>query len=175
MAKRFIERPTARQIMTEAEKRVIREQQRISYDAKREAADDWLAANYDPVPKSQPQHLHTRLSKADLQSAMDWAQFKRFEAMDEHNETPDPLGKTGHYEPKSIYDPAPPSRLRREAPKKRKGRDPWACSDDCEIPDYRRRETLTIEDASGRARGVIRINPYAKRIAISGFGLIERK
>jgi hypothetical protein len=173
MAKRFIERPTARQILTEAERRVIAEQRRNAYDDKRESASGWLAANYAPPPKAEP--VTARLSRADIRSAEDWAQFKRFEAMDDHNETPDPLGKTGHYEPKSIYDPAPPSRIRREAPKKRKGRDPYAVSDDCELPEYRTIRSYTIEDASGRAMGAIEVNQFSKRINVGGFGLVRRR
>jgi hypothetical protein len=158
--------------MTEAERRIIREQRQISYDQKREDASGWLAANYAPAPKAAP--LTQRLSLEDARSAADWAQFKRFEAMDDHNETPDPLGKTGHYEPKSIYDPAPPSRIRREAPKKRKGRDPYAVSDDCELPEYRTTRSYTIEDASGRAMGAIEVNQFSKRIRVGGFGLTDR-
>ncbi|WP_029083436.1 hypothetical protein [Bradyrhizobium sp. th.b2] len=171
MAKRYIERPTARQIMTEAERRVIREQRQIDYDAKRENASDWLAGNYAPAPKAA-QPMHTRLSKADLQSAADWAQFKRFEAMDDDNVTPDPLGKTGHYEPKSIHDPAPPSRIRREAPKKRKGRDPYAVSDDCDLPDYGiRKRSYSVVDDTGRQVGVVTTNPFRKTMAIAAYGL----
>jgi hypothetical protein len=172
MAKRFIERPTARQIMTEAERRVLREIRQNDYDAKRENADSWLAGNFAPVPKVPA--MHERLSVSDLRDKAEYAQFKRFEAMDDHNETPDPLGKTGHYEPKSIYDPAPPSRIRREAPKKRKGRDPYAVSDDCELPEYRTTKTYTIEDAHGRAVGAIEVNQFSKRIRVGGSGLIDR-
>lgn len=172
MGRRFIERPTARQIMTEAERRLIREQRQISYEAKREEASDWLAANYPKAPAPKP--MTQRLSLEDMRSAADWAQFKRFEAMDDHNETPDPLGKTGHYEPKSIYDPAPRARVSFERPKKRKGRDPYAVSEDCELPEYRRSATYTIEDGNGVARGVISVNPFSKRIHVGGFGLSTR-
>jgi len=173
MGKRFIERPTTRQILTQAERQIIREQAKIRTEQALESNADWLAQNF-PKPKAEPRKV-PRISVEDARSAADWAQFKRFEAMDDDNVTPDPLGKTGHYEPKSIYDPAPPSRIRREAPKKRKPRDPYATSTDCELPEYRAKATYTIEDANGVARGVIRINPFSKRITIGGFGLSDRK
>ena len=72
-------------------------------------------------------------------------------------------------------DGAGPERaVRREPPRKRRAAE--RNERDCELPpDLRRRQTITIEDGNGTARGVVRINPYAKRIAISGFGLVERK
>lgn len=86
---------------------------------------------------------------------------------------PDPAGI--HREPDSIHSPAPAPRIRFERPRKRKGRDPHAVGKDCEIPDYRRSGTYTIEDSDGRARGAIEINPFSKRIRVGGFGLVEGK
>jgi hypothetical protein len=120
-------------------------------------------------PKTQVATL-----SADQESAYDYAMFQHDLAMDEFNDIPDPLGKTGDREPNSIYDTAPAGRIRREAPKKRKGRDPFTLSEHCELPDYRRKQTFTIEDASGRARGAIQINPFSKKIHVGGFGLTTR-
>jgi hypothetical protein len=120
-------------------------------------------------PKTQVETL-----SADQESAYDWAMFQHDCAMDEFNDIPDPLGKTGDREPKSIYDPAPQARISFQKPRKRKGRDPFNLSEHCELPDYRRHQTFTIEDASGRARGVIQINPFSKRINVGGFGLSSR-
>jgi hypothetical protein len=91
--------------------------------------------------------------------------------MDNWNEMPDPMGKTGNHEPKSIHDPVPPSRISRIAPKKRKPRDPYATDQFCELPDYRRKQTYVIEDENGVARGAIEINPFSKKFRIGGFGL----
>ncbi|MEH2517438.1 hypothetical protein V1279_003011 [Bradyrhizobium sp. AZCC 1610] len=77
-------------------------------------------------------------------------------------------------EPKSIYSPAPSGPIKFERPRKRRTPD-RSSGPDCELPpDPRQHRTVTVEDASGRARGVIRINPFSKRIAVSGFGLTER-
>lgn len=164
MAKRYIERPTARQIVDRAEREA-------RYERGRDANADWLASNYAPTAKAAP----TRFSKADQRAADDYAMFQRFADEYEHNDIPDKLGKTGNYEPKSIYSPAPKSPIRFERPAKRKPRDPHAVGTDCEIPDYRRHRTFTVEDGEGRARGAIQINPYSKRITIGGFGLTTRK
>lgn len=119
---------------------------------------------------------HTRVETLteDQQSAHDWKMFQHDLEMDAFNDIPDRLGKTGNYEPASIYSPAPPSRFHREPPRKRRAAE--RNERDCELPpDPRRRQTLTIEDGDGRARGVIQINPYSKRITVGGFGLVERK
>jgi hypothetical protein len=170
MAKRFIERPTARQIMTEADRQVMRDQRNGRFELAREKADAWLAENY-AAPAPAP-----RAPKGEVDSfTRTIIEHDRWlTAQENWNENPDPLGKTGHYEPKSIHDPVPPSRISRIAPKKRKGRDPYACSEDCELPEYRTRKTYTIEDASGRAVGAIEVNQFAKRIRIGGSGLIDR-
>ncbi|MCA1379437.1 hypothetical protein I6F34_01205 [Bradyrhizobium sp. BRP05] len=165
MAKRYIERPTARQIVDRAEREA-------RYERARDLNADWLASNY-PAPKAQAPA--PRLSKADQRAVDDYAMFQRFADEYEHNEIPDRLGKTGEYEPKSIYSPAPQSRIKFERPAKRKPRDPHATGKDCEIPEYRRHQTFTVEDGQGRARGAIQINPFSKRITIGGFGLTTRK
>ncbi|SHH05058.1 hypothetical protein [Bradyrhizobium erythrophlei] len=116
-------------------------------------------------------HTHVETITPDQQSSDDYAAFKRDLELDSLNFHPDPIGR--HREPKSIYSPAPQSRVRFERPAKRKA--PERTDRDCEIPDYRRRQTFTIEDSSGRARGAIQINSYSKRIAIGGFGLTTRK
>lgn len=162
MAKRYRERPTARQIISKADRDA-------AYERARDVHADWLNANFAPAPEP----VQVRLSRADIESARDYALFQRDLEIDsgEHDVVPDKLGKTGTYEPKSIYDPAPRARVSFERPKKRKGRDPLAVSDDCEIPDYRRKQTFVLEDAQGRARGAIEINPFSKRVKIGGFGL----
>jgi len=126
--------------------------------------------------KQQVRRPHTQVSRLteDEQSAHDWKMFQHDLEMDEFYDIPDKLGKTGNYEPESIYSPAPPSRIRFERPAKRRTGE--RNERDCELPpDPRRRQTYTIEDGSGRARGAIQINPYSKRITIGGFGLVERK
>jgi hypothetical protein len=167
MAKRFIERPTARQIMTEAERQIMRDQRQISYDAKREAAASWLDANYAPTPEAP------RKPRAEVDTMIRTVveNDKWITMMDNWNEMPDPMGKTGNHEPKSIHDPVPPSRISRIAPKKRKPRDPYATDQFCELPDYRRKQTYVIEDENGVARGAIEINPFSKKFRIGGFGL----
>lgn len=163
MGKRYIERPTARQI-------VDRHEREANFERAKDLNADWLAANFATTAPPAP-----RISKADIRQAADYATFQRFYDEWDTNDIPDKLGKTGEHEPKSIYSPAPKARIRREAPRKRKPRDPHAVGTDCEIPDYRRHQTFTVEDGEGRARGAIQINPYSKRIAISGFGLTTRK
>ncbi len=111
-----------------------------------------------------------------------YARFSSFAAEWDTNEAPDCKTVTPGLvkvsmapEPKSIYSPAGTSRISFEKPKKRNGRDPHNVSAFCELPTDRRRDlTLTVEDGSGRARGVIRVNAVSKRIAVSGFGLVER-
>ncbi|MGC0389356.1 hypothetical protein [Bradyrhizobium sp. USDA 241] len=160
MGKRFIERPTARQIVDKAEREA-------RYERAKNVNADWLAANFAPVASPAP-----AVSKADMKAAAEYATFNRFYDEWDTNDIPDKLGKTGEHEPKSIYSPVPASRIRFERPAKRKAAE--RNERDCEIPDYRRKQTFTIEDASGRARGAIEINPYSKRIRIGGFGLTTK-
>lgn len=145
-------RPTMRQILAKQERDA-------AYERAREASSDWLAQNYPAPPPPKP----VRLSLEDMRSAADWAQFKRFEAMDEHNETPDPLGKTGHYEPRSIHDPVPPSKFRVERPRPRK---PMERNDRyCELPvDRRKRQTLHVVDDAGRDVVTIKLNPFSQKL-----------
>lgn len=127
------------------------------------------------VQKVRRPHTQVARISEDEQSAYDWKMFQHDLEMDQFFDIPDKLGKTGNYEPESVYSPAPPSRFRREPPRARRKPDRSA-GPDCELPpDPRRRQTFTIEDGSGRARGAIQINPYSKRITIGGFGLVERK
>jgi hypothetical protein len=163
MGKRYIERPTARQIVDRAEREA-------KFERAKDVNADWLAANFAPVATPAP-----HISRADMKQAADYATFNRFYDEWDTNDIPDKLGKTGEHEPKSIYSPVPASRIRFERPAKRKPRDPNAVGTDCEIPDYRRHQTFTVEDGDGRARGAIQINPFSKRITIGGFGLTTRK
>jgi hypothetical protein len=167
MAKRFIERPTARQIMTEADRQAMREQATGRFELSREKADAWLSENYAPAPKAPP----APKGEVDSFTRSIVENDRWITMMDNWNENPDPMGKTGNHEPKSIHDPVPPSRISRIAPKKRKPRDPYATSAECEIPEYRRKQTYVIEDANGVARGAIEINPFSKKFRIGGFGL----
>jgi hypothetical protein len=154
MAKRFIERPSARQIVDKAERDA-------AYERKRDLAADWLASNY---AKPQPPPLPT---KAELRLNEDHATFERFYNEHDHNETPDPLGKTGTYEPKSIYSPAPASRIRREPPAKRRAAE--RDERDCELPaDGRRHLTLNVTNLKGKATGTITVNPFAKTFHVQG-------
>ncbi len=156
MAKRFIERPTARQIVDRAERDA-------QLERKMDAAKDWLAANYAPPPAPR---LPT---KAELKAAEEVATFNRFFDEYEHNEIPDRLGKTGNYEPASIYSPAPASRIRREPPHKRKAAE--RNNADCELaPDMRRHRTFHVTDGRGRDTATISINPFSKRLTITGPG-----
>ena len=85
---------------------------------------------------------------------------------------PDPMGRSS-YEPKSIYSPAPASRIKFERPVKRKIGE--RNDRQCELPaDPRRKRTMTLIDDNGVARGVIGINPFAKRVAFAGFGMVQR-
>lgn len=161
MGKRYIERPTARQIVDRAEREA-------KYERSKDVNADWLAANFAPTASPAP-----HISRAEMKQAAEYATFNRFYDEWDNNDIPDKLGKTGEHEPKSIYSPAPPSRIRFERPAKRKAAE--RTERDCEIPDYRRKQTFTIEDGEGRARGAIQINPYSKRITIGGFGLTTRK
>jgi hypothetical protein len=157
MAKRWIPRPTPRQIVDQAARNAV-------YERSLEDNAGWLAANTPVVPVApEPYEPPSEAYRA----------YRRFEEMEEHNETPDRLGKTGEHEPKSIYSPAPASRFRFEQPNKRRSGD--RNEPDCELPaDLRRHATYIIEDASGRARGVVTINPFAKRIRVAGFGLTTK-
>ncbi|WP_315740082.1 hypothetical protein [Bradyrhizobium sp. SZCCHNR1093] len=156
MGKRFIERPTARQIVDRAEREA-------QLERRLDMAKDWLAANYAP---SAPPPLPT---KAELKAREEVATFNRFFDEYEHNEIPDRLGKTGQYEPKSIYSPAPAARIRREAPRKRKAAE--RNERDCELPtDLRRHHTLHVTDGRGRDKATITVNPFSKRITITGAG-----
>ncbi|WP_315768448.1 MULTISPECIES: hypothetical protein [unclassified Bradyrhizobium] len=156
MGKRFIERPTARQIIDRAEREA-------QYERALDRDRDWLAANFGPPPAPR---LPT---KAELKAAEEKATFDRFYDEWEHNEIPDRLGKTGQYEPKSIYSPAPASRIRREAPRKRKIAE--RTERDCMLPDdMRRHRTFHVTDGRGRDTATITINPFSKRITITGAG-----
>lgn len=167
MAKRFRARPKPRQIIDRAEREA-------SFERALDRNRDWLAANFAGERLPEAPRRPKIETAADLESLRNLAMYERFIASDEHNETPDPLGKTGNYEPESVYSPAPPSRFQFERPRARRAGE--RNERDCELPpDPRRRETITVEDGSGRARGVISINPYSKRLTIGGFGLVERK
>jgi hypothetical protein len=172
MAKRFIERPTARQIMTQADRQIARDQANGRFELSREKADAWLAENF-ATPQAAPAPRAPR-AEVDSFTRSIVENDKWITMMDAWNENPDPMGKTGNHEPKSIHDPVPPSRISRIAPKKRKGRDPYACSEDCELPEYRTRKSYTIEDEHGVARGVIEVNQFSKRIRVGGFGLTTK-
>ena len=128
------------------------------------------------LARAQKVHrAHTRVEtiSEDDRSAREYAAFQHDCLMDEFNDIPDRLGKTGEYEPKSIYSPAPPSRFQRVAPKKRKSAE--RNDRDCELPaDPRRHQAVTVVDGAGIARGVVSVNPFSKRIAFAGFGLVER-
>ncbi|WP_316200947.1 MULTISPECIES: hypothetical protein [unclassified Bradyrhizobium] len=153
MAKRFIERPTARQIVDRAEREA-------QLERKMDMAKDWLAANYAPPPAPR---LPT---KAELKAAEEVATFNRFYDEWEHNEIPDRLGKTGQHEPKSIYSPAPASRIRREPPRPRRAAE--RNERDCELPqDMRRHQTLTVTNGRGKPTATIKVNPFSKRIEVS--------
>src|SRR6266436_1100835 len=65
-------------------------------------------------------HTHVETIGEDDRSAREYAAFQHDCVMDEYNDIPDKLGKTGDYEPASIYSPAPPSRFKVERPAKRK-------------------------------------------------------
>ncbi|ARQ95399.1 hypothetical protein [Bradyrhizobium phage BDU-MI-1] len=166
MAKRFIERPTARQIMTKADRDA-------AYERSLESNRDWLAANFahQPLPEAprvpkQVDSFHASIMENDR-----W-----LTEMENWNETPDPLGKTGSYEPKSIHDPVKPARISFEKPRKRQPRDPYATNNkSCELPDHRRNRHYTIENADGSTAGVIAIHGRAQRIRIEGFGLQNRR
>jgi hypothetical protein len=105
---------------------------------------------------------------------------REIDRLDNDNHQPDCTGVTpglvrisNAKEPKSIHSPVPPSRLQFERPAKRKIGD----RNDrfCELPaDQRRKRTMTLVDGDGVARGVIGINPFAKRVAFAGFGLRQR-
>jgi hypothetical protein len=169
MAKRFIERPTARQILTEAERQIARELRTNNYERALDQNSDWLSANYASRPI--PEAPRTPKGEVDSFTRSIVENDRWITMMDNWNENPDPMGKTGNHEPKSIHDPVPPSRISRIAPKKRKPRDPYATSAECEIPEYRRKQTYVIEDENGVARGAIEINPFSKKFRIGGFGL----
>jgi hypothetical protein len=69
--------------------------------------------------KVRRKHTHVETISEDDRSAREYAAFQHDCVMDEFNDIPDRLGKTGNYEPASIYSPAPPSRFQRIAPRKR--------------------------------------------------------
>jgi hypothetical protein len=80
---------------------------------------------------------------------------------------PDPLGI--HKEPKSLYSAAPTPRTKFEKPKKRRTGE--RNERDCELPpDPRRHQVLHVTDESGRNRATIEVNPFAKRLTITGPG-----
>lgn len=165
MAKRFIERPTARQIMDKAARDA-------AYERSLESNRDWLAANYAHQPLPEPPRAPKQVDSftASIMEMDRW-----LTAQENWNETPDPLGKTGNHEPKSIHDPVRPSRLSFEKPRKKKGRDPYTVSKDCELPDYRRNRHLVIEDASGRAVGTLTVCAQAGKIRIAGSGMTHKR
>ncbi|GAB9152858.1 MULTISPECIES: hypothetical protein [Bradyrhizobium] len=101
-------------------------------------------------------------------------EYETFDLPDCKAVTPGLVPVSRRAEPKSIHDPAPRARIAFEKPRKRRPRDPYATGKDCELPEYRQTRTVTVEDASGRARGVIQINPFSKRITIGGFGLTTK-
>jgi hypothetical protein len=165
MAKRFIERPTARQILTKADRDA-------AYERSLESNRDWLAANFahQPLPEAPRAPRQVDSFTAGIMEMDRW-----LTEQDNWNENPDPLGKTGNHEPKSIHDPVKPSRLSFEKPRKRQGRDPYTVSKDCELPEYRRNRNYTVEDASGRAVATLTVHAFAGKIRIAGSGLSSKR
>ena len=110
-------------------------------------------------------HTHVETISEDDRSAREYAAFQHDLVMDEYNDIPDRLGKTGNYEPESIYSPAPPSRFQRIAPKKRRAAE--RNERDCELPaDPRRRQTIEVVNDRGHVTGTVRLNPFTKRMSI---------
>lgn len=165
MGKRYIERPTARQIMTAHEREVIREQKRGAYELARDANADWLAANY-PEAKPAPATSQSERDHAQMYMGKLW---RAFGDLEETNILP--AGVKSYEmirrEPESIHSPAPASRFKFERPKKRKAAE--RNSRDCELPiDMRRHHTLTVTDGRGRHTATITVNPFSKRIGVTG-------
>lgn len=111
---------------------------------------------------------HTRVEtiSEDERSAREYAAFQNDFALDELTIIPDRLGKTGEYEPKSIYSPAPPSKFRMERPRKKSVE---RTEHDCELPaDLRRHHTLTVTNGHGKNPVRVVVNPFNRTIHISG-------
>jgi hypothetical protein len=160
----------ARQLAKRAEREAVRNSTPAT--PTRSSDEDWLASNYAPEPVPEPEHI-------DPFTASIIAFQREIDRLDNDNHQPDCKGVTpglvrisNAKEPKSIHSPVPPSRLQFERPAKRKIGD----RNDrfCEIPDQRKKRTMTLVDGDGVARGVIGINPFAKRVAFAGFGLRQR-
>lgn len=82
------------------------------------------------------------------------ADYKLFSDQWEQNFHPDPMGR--HNEPKSIYSPVAPARLRFDGPKKRRTGD--RTEHDCDLPqDLRRCQTFTLEGEGGRNLGTLKV------------------
>ena len=110
-------------------------------------------------------HTHVETISEDDRSAREYAAFQHDLMMDEYTDIPDRLGKTGNYEPASIYSPAPPSRFKVERPAKRKPAE--RNERDCELPaDPRRRQTIEVVNDRGHVTGTVRLNPFTKRMSI---------
>ncbi|WP_315729847.1 hypothetical protein [Bradyrhizobium sp. SZCCHNRI2010] len=110
---------------------------------------------------------HTQVEEAVTVDAMarEYDTFQRFADEWEFNDIPDRLGKTGQYEPKSIYSPAPASRIRREPPRPRRAAE--RNERDCELPaDQRRHHTLNVTNGRGKPTATIKVNPFSKRIEV---------
>jgi hypothetical protein len=116
--------------------------------------------------KVRRKHTHVETISEDDRSAREYAAFQHDCFMDEFNDIPDRLGKTGNYEPASIYSPAPPSRFKVERPAKRKSAE--RNQRDCELPaDPRKRQTVTLVNDRGHVTGSVSLNPFTKRMTIS--------
>jgi hypothetical protein len=124
-------------------------------------------AEVAPAPVDEDAESYARFSEF-------MAEYDTFDIPDCKAVTPGLVKVSMQPEPASIYSPAGSSRIKFERPRKRATPD-RSSGPDCELPpDPRRHLTFTVEDGSGRARGVVRINPFSKRIGVSGFGLTER-
>lgn len=82
--------------------------------------------------------------------------YQLFSDQWEQNFHPDPMGR--HNEPKSIYSPVAPARLRFDGPKKRRSMD--RTEHDCDLPqDLRRPHTFQMEGKRGRNLGTVTVRP----------------
>jgi hypothetical protein len=125
-------------------------------------------AEVAPAPVDEDAESYARFSEF-------LTDYETFDIPDCKAVTPGLVKVSMQAEPASIYSPAGSSRIKFERPKRRRAPD-RSSGPDCELPEDRRRhQSVVVEDAHGRARGVITINPFSKRIHVGGFGLVERK